>query len=277
MDQEKWMAKFTKMGIFWMHDGHKLRPHALLTSGNHSDGYLNASGIISDPKLLSQVCREILKELSWHVPVGSQVFGSAYGAINIAYEFARQLHLKCGFTEKVVKKVQFDYGSEEDMDLLYAGLRALEPVCRQIIVNMGMDKDKVKEQLSLLLQSFNLSEQDIEDFVDTFLNIKRTRMLVKRFEFEPGTKVLVVEDVLNTMGTTRKTIAALEEKGVTVLPYILAILNRSGQTHLDERRIFALIDQKMNIWHPDECPLCETGSDALRPKQNWIDLTADYD
>lgn len=101
-------------------------------------------------------------------------------------------------------------------------------------------------------------------------------MVLKRFNFEPGTKILLVEDVMTTGGTNRKTIAALEEAGGIVLPTILVVCNRSGMRHLDEREVVALIDEAMPMWASDECPLCKAGSETVRPKGNWDKLTGTY-
>ena len=68
----------------------------------------------------------------------------------------------------------------------------------------------------------------------------------------------------------------LESKSIVVADKILVLVNRSGMTELDGRKIIALIDHKMPIWTPDECPLCQQGSEAVRPKAHWDQLTADY-
>ena len=47
---------------------------------------------------------------------------------------------------------------------------------------------------------------------------------------------------------------------------------------MNGRTIIALIDQPMNNWEPNECPLCQGGSEAIRPKgkENWDRLNAIY-
>lgn len=104
---------------------------------------------------------------------------------------------------------------------------------------------------------------------------KKERMELKRFSVVDE-ETLVVEDVVTTGDTTRKTIEALEEKGARVLPVIVALVNRSGMTNLDGRKIVAFIDHPMPMWEPEECPLCKQGSEPLRPKGNWDALNADY-
>jgi len=93
-----------------------------------------------------------------------------------------------------------------------------------------------------------------------------------RFDVKKDYSVLMSEDVLTTGGTTIKSIDALEQKGIVVLPFIVILVNRSGKSHLEEREIVSLISKEMPIWEPDKCPLCKNGSEAVRPKENWNKL-----
>jgi len=102
-------------------------------------------------------------------------------------------------------------------------------------------------------------------------------MKLTRFEILSGARVLVVEDVISTGGSTLKTIAALESSGgqsVTILPLIVCLVNRSGAGQLGGREVRALLEPKIATWKPEECPLCKKGSVAERPKSKWKELTA---
>ena len=101
-------------------------------------------------------------------------------------------------------------------------------------------------------------------------------MLLKRFDVQSGDRVLVVEDVLTTGGTTESTIKAIESAGGIVLPVLGVIFNRSGKDALGDRRIVSLVAKELSAWEPAECPLCKVGSRAVRPKANWAALTAAY-
>ena len=101
-------------------------------------------------------------------------------------------------------------------------------------------------------------------------------MKLKRFDILPGSNALVVEDVFTTGETTRQTITALEEKGIVIWPIIGVLVNRSGENCLNGRQVVALIDRPMPIWSAEDCPLCKQGSEAIRPKANWTQLTAQY-
>lgn len=102
------------------------------------------------------------------------------------------------------------------------------------------------------------------------------QMALKRFSIAPESRVLLVEDVVTGGGTTRQTRQAVEQAGGVVLPKVLVLVNRSGHPRLDDLLICALIEHPMPVWQPDECPLCQAGSEAVRPKGNWDRLNTDY-
>ena len=113
-------------------------------------------------------------------------------------------------------------------------------------------------------------------FTEPVIKEGQKQMVLNRFSVTADDIVLVVEDVLTTGGTTEKTIAALEDAGATVLPYVFVLVNRSGLQTLGERKIIALVERTVDTWAPQECPLCQQGSEALGAKGNWDKLTAEY-
>ncbi len=92
----------------------------------------------------------------------------------------------------------------------------------------------------------------------------------------PGERVLFCEDVITTGGSVGFATEACRELGAELLPFCLVLVNRSGLKEIDGKRIIALIDHPMDIWDPEDCPLCKGGSVALKPKipeGNWELLT----
>ena len=85
-------------------------------------------------------------------------------------------------------------------------------------------------------------------------------------------RVLLCEDVITTGESVAGAGRAVEARGGIVLPYILSLVNRSGQKEIGGRTILSLIDRHMPMWEADECPLCAQGSLAIRPKDNWDQL-----
>lgn len=103
-------------------------------------------------------------------------------------------------------------------------------------------------------------------------------MAFKRTSIKPGESVLLCEDVLTTGGSVASAARAVESAGGAVLPFVLALVNRTGATEVGGRAIIALIDRHMPIWEPCDCPLCQQGSEAIKPKEaeNWSRLNAQY-
>lgn len=91
----------------------------------------------------------------------------------------------------------------------------------------------------------------------------------------PAANELVVacEDVVSTGKSLRKLLAEVRKTGAKLAPYILALVNRTGETEIDGLRIISLITKKTNIWAPENCPLCAAGSRRVRPKTSWFELT----
>lgn len=61
--EEEWVREYWKKSAFWMHDGNPKHPHALLTSGNHSNGFFDSRLIIADEPLLRQAASDLLGKL----------------------------------------------------------------------------------------------------------------------------------------------------------------------------------------------------------------------
>jgi orotate phosphoribosyltransferase len=200
-----WKSVFQEHGAIWIHDGRPARPHAILTSGLHSDGFVNCTFVTQKPAVLQDIFRAG-DGLAGQLPAQADwVVGSALGAVTLAYAVALQVGARAGFTEK--------------------------------------DGDTMK---------------------------------LARFEIAPSAKVLVVEDTISTGGSTLKTIEGLQRSGVpaeNILPYIVCLVNRSGAATLAGREIRALLTLNIHTWPPAECPLCQAGSTAVRPKTHWQALT----
>ncbi|HNU08857.1 MAG TPA: hypothetical protein PKO33_13905, partial [Pyrinomonadaceae bacterium] len=81
---------------------------------------------------------------------------------------------------------------------------------------------------------------------------------------KPGERILVVEDVITTGGSTRECIAALEENGGIVAAAASIIDRSNGRADVGVQRI-ALVEMDVPSYSPDECPLCAQGLEAIKP------------
>ena len=98
-DEAGWKAQFEKMGALWMHDGNPQRPHALLTSGEHSGGFFNGEQVMEDPFVLDEAAMDLMLSL---VGAGlltegvDRVVGPAMGAITLAHDLCRHICYSSG-------------------------------------------------------------------------------------------------------------------------------------------------------------------------------------
>jgi orotate phosphoribosyltransferase len=89
-------------------------------------------------------------------------------------------------------------------------------------------------------------------------------MLRRGFRIDPGERVLVVEDVVTTGGSTRETIDAVGSAGGLVVGAGLVVDRSGGSVDLGIRRE-ALLTLEVPAYEPAECPLCKQGTPAIKP------------
>ena len=168
------------------------RGHFLLSSGLHSDVYLQSALVLQHPTHAETLCRELAKPFKGD---GIQVvLAPAIGGILVAHEMARAIGARCLFAER-------------------------------------------------------------ED------GVMRLR---RGFVIRPGERCLVVEDVITTGGSTREVIKVVEEAKGT-LAGIGALIDRSGGTARFPVKQVALATLSVPTYKPEDCPLCKTGTPAVKP------------
>jgi orotate phosphoribosyltransferase len=91
------------------------------------------------------------------------------------------------------------------------------------------------------------------------------RLTLRRgFSLEAAERVLVVEDVVTTGGSTRETMDVARAAGATVVG-AAAIIDRSGgQQNLDVP-FHALAIVSLPTYQPESCPLCAAGQPVIKP------------
>ncbi len=91
------------------------------------------------------------------------------------------------------------------------------------------------------------------------------QMALRRgFELKPGERVLVIEDVWTTGGSTREAIGVVEQEGGLAVA-AGALIDRSGgrlELNVPAR---AVIEMAVPSYEPDECPQCRSGGLPTRP------------
>lgn len=172
--------------------GALMRGHFRLTSGLHSDVYLQSALVLQHPEHAAELGRGLA------APFGADgvqtVLAPAIGGILVAHEVARALGARAVFTER-------------------------------------------------------------ED------GVMRLR---RGFALAAGERCLVVEDVITTGGSTREVVQCVEDLGGTVVG-VGSLIDRSGGAAAFKVKRTALATVSATTWPPDACPLCKTGSQAIKP------------
>jgi orotate phosphoribosyltransferase len=172
--------------------GALLRGHFRLTSGLHSDLYLQSALVLQHPEDAG-VLGEALAARFRDARVQA-VLAPAIGGILVAHEVARALGVRALFTEREGGVMQLRRG----------------------------------------------------------------------FTLSPGERCLVVEDVITTGGSTREVVQCVQTHGGTVVG-VGSLIDRSGGTAAFTVTRVALATVTAATYPPDACPLCRTGSPAIKP------------
>ena len=88
--------------------------------------------------------------------------------------------------------------------------------------------------------------------------------LRRGFEIKPDQKVIVIEDVITTGGSTKEVITLLNSLGVKVLA-AGSIIDRSGGTADVGVPRASLETLHPVAYKPEECPLCQQGVPVVKP------------
>jgi len=89
-------------------------------------------------------------------------------------------------------------------------------------------------------------------------------MLRRGFEVNPDERVLVIEDVWTTGGSTCETIRIVEQAGGRVVAAGALIDRSRGRLELPVRAE-ALLELNVPSFSPIECPQCRAGGEATKP------------
>jgi orotate phosphoribosyltransferase len=89
--------------------------------------------------------------------------------------------------------------------------------------------------------------------------------LRRGFKIDPGERVLIVEDVVTTGGSVREVARAVEDAGAAIVGFGF-VVDRSREPLNLPGQVRALLERRtMQVYRPDECPLCEAGVPIEKP------------
>jgi orotate phosphoribosyltransferase len=92
----------------------------------------------------------------------------------------------------------------------------------------------------------------------------RSMSLRRGFRIEPGERVVVIEDVITTGGSSREVIEVVTAAGGRVVA-AGSIMDRSGgRAEFGVRRV-ALATLDVQTWSEANCPMCRAGEPVVKP------------
>jgi orotate phosphoribosyltransferase len=174
------------------HAGALLEGHFKLSSGLHSDRYLQSALVLQHPDFAERLGRAIAERTRHLQPTA--VLSPALGGIVIGQEVGRALQVRALFAERQ----------------------------------------------------------------DGRLSLRRG------FTLAPTDRVLIVEDVITTGGSTRETIAVAEAAGALVIGAASIIDRGSDGARLDVP-LQSLVKMQVAAHDPASCPLCAQGVAVVKP------------
>ena len=187
--------------------GALLKGHFLLSSGKHSEYYLQSARVLEHPEVAEKLARELAKQIKDAGIEVDTVCSPAIGGLLAGYELARALGVRFIFTERV----------------------------------------------------------------------KGEMTLRRGFEIKKGEKVVICEDIITTGGSAMEAAREVELRGGEVVAFA-AIANRgvckrvNGKSERkdecklpEDKPFFALEDFDFEVYDPEECPMCKSGSKPVKP------------
>lgn len=187
--------------------GAYLEGHFLLSSGNHSQFYLQSAKVLENPTLAGKLANELFSVIKNAGINFESVCSPALGGILAGYELARAGNKRFIFTERV----------------------------------------------------------------DGQMTLRRG------FEVKKGEKFIICEDVITTGGSAVESAKIIESLGGEVVGYaalasrgfckmVGGLENPAPNAKLpSDKPFFALGEFDFAMFTPDECPLCKSGSKAIKP------------
>lgn len=137
--------------------------------------------------------------------------------------------------------------------------RYTEKLCREIATRFI--KDNVQVVVGPMTGGILLSYEVAKSLGTPSLFTERVdgKMTFKRgFHIEPGTRVLVVEDIVTTGGSVEEVIEAVKAQGGVPVGVGL-LVDRSGGKVNFGIKTEALLHLSVETYKPEACPLCRNG------------------
>ncbi len=98
-----------------------------------------------------------------------------------------------------------------------------------------------------------------------FAERKDGKMELRRgFEISPGERVLVVEDVVTTGGSTKEVIELVQQCNGTLVGASCIVDRSNGKVQFETKQ-FSVLPMEVVAYQPSDCPMCKEGTPAVKP------------
>jgi orotate phosphoribosyltransferase len=82
---------------------------------------------------------------------------------------------------------------------------------------------------------------------------------------EPGTRAVIVEDILTTGGSIQEVADCLKQKGVSLTGIYVLVDRTGGGVTIDGLPVGSLLALRVDAYEPEACPLCQAGLPLTKP------------
>ncbi|MDI6698848.1 MAG: orotate phosphoribosyltransferase [Candidatus Saccharicenans sp.] len=81
----------------------------------------------------------------------------------------------------------------------------------------------------------------------------------------PGSRAIIVEDILTTGGSVQEVLECLKSMQVTVNGIYCLVDRSAGQVLIEGKPVRSLLALKVSAYEPEDCPLCRQGLPLVKP------------
>lgn len=153
-------------------------------------------------------------------------------------------------------------------------------LCRKICRDLGNTLNNIDAVVGSPYSSIALS-YEVAKFIGAVHGIPQKdpndpkgKKMVWKEEFPAGTRILRIEELITTVGSTNETTVAIQTSNpnpVSFLPIVGALVYRPPKLTVDywNMRIIALVEKEIWAVPQTQCNLCRQGSIRVKPKANW--------
>ncbi|HQX64006.1 MAG TPA: orotate phosphoribosyltransferase [Thermomicrobiales bacterium] len=156
----------------------------------------------------------------------------------------------------------------EKFDLL-RNPRATESACHELVIKLGAGADVdlvVGPTTGGILLAFEIGRQLglPAAYAERATEGSNERAFKRGTTIAPGTRVLLVDDILTTGGSIRETLIALGQVEADVRA-IAVLVDRSGGAVSFSAPLVPLASLSIETWPAGDCPLCQSGQPLTKP------------